>query len=70
MTAARCDERRLQIIQGDYVVDDPETVVTTLLGSCIAACMRDPVARVGGMNHFLLPDGRERDGAAAATAST
>ncbi|MBW8813131.1 MAG: chemotaxis protein CheD [Caulobacterales bacterium] len=29
--------------------------MTTILGSCVAACMRDPVARVGGMNHFLLP---------------
>ena len=31
------------------------SVVTTLLGSCVAACIRDPVAGVGGMNHFLLP---------------
>jgi chemotaxis protein CheD len=29
----------------------------TVLGSCIAACIYDPVARVGGMNHFMLPDG-------------
>lgn len=35
--------------------------MTTILGSCVAACMRDPLARVGGMNHFLLPgvDGDE-----------
>jgi chemotaxis protein methyltransferase CheR len=32
-------------------------VVRTLLGSCVAACLFDPVARVGGMNHFLLPEG-------------
>lgn len=31
--------------------------VTTILGSCIAVCLWDPVARVGGMNHFLLPKG-------------
>ncbi len=30
-------------------------VVSTLLGSCVAACLHDPVARVGGINHFLLP---------------
>ena len=30
-------------------------VLSTILGSCIAACMRDPVAGVGGINHFLLP---------------
>ncbi|MCW2247004.1 chemotaxis protein CheD [Azospirillum fermentarium] len=33
----------------------PDEMVTTVLGSCVAACVHDPVARVGGMNHFLLP---------------
>lgn len=32
-----------------------EEVMTTILGSCIATCMWDPVVGVGGMNHFLLP---------------
>lgn len=60
MTAHRRDERRIQIIQGDYVVvDNPDMVVATLLGSCVAACLRDPVAGIGGMNHFLVPDDRE-----------
>ena len=52
------------IVQGEcLVVDDPNAVISTILGSCVAACMRDPVAQVGGMNHFLLPgeDG-ERQG--------
>ncbi len=31
------------------------TVITTVLGSCVAVCLYDPVAKVGGMNHFLLP---------------
>jgi chemotaxis protein CheD len=30
-------------------------VLVTVLGSCVAACLRDPVAGVGGMNHFMLP---------------
>ena len=47
--------RRLSIIQGEHaVVAEPNTLITTLLGSCIAVCLQDPVARVGGMNHFLL----------------
>lgn len=53
--------RRISIIQGEHaVVGDPKTVVTTVLGSCVSVCLRDPVARVGGMNHFLLgePDCR------------
>lgn len=44
------------IVQGEYLVlEDPNAVVSTILGSCVAACMRDPMAGVGGMNHFLLP---------------
>jgi chemotaxis protein CheD len=49
-------QQRVHIIQGQYFVsDDPNVVLVTLLGSCVAACIRDPIARVGGMNHFLLP---------------
>ena len=56
-TAARA--KRMHVVQGEqFVTTDPEVVLTTLLGSCVAACMRDPVAGVGGMNHFLLPGGR------------
>ncbi len=52
---------RVHVVQGEqFVTDDPEAVLTTLLGSCVAACMRDPVAGVGGMNHFLLPGGRNQ----------
>jgi chemotaxis protein CheD len=48
--------KRVHIIQGEYkIANDPDVVLTTILGSCVAACLRDPVAGVGGMNHFLLP---------------
>mgnify|MGYP000256457851 CR=1 FL=1 len=51
------------VIQGEYrVSDDPGIVLTTILGSCVATCLCDPVARVGGINHFLLPDGNGGDG--------
>lgn len=57
-------EHRVHIIQGEYhVTDDPNVVLTTLLGSCVAACMRDPDLGIGGMNHFLLP-GQDSDEAA------
>jgi chemotaxis protein CheD len=47
---------RIHIIEGEFMVaDTPDVVLTTVLGSCVAACLYDPVARVGGMNHFLLP---------------
>jgi chemotaxis protein CheD len=46
------------------VTNDPGEVLTTILGSCVAACIRDPVSGIGGMNHFLLPDGKAGDRAA------
>lgn len=50
--------RRIHVIQGEYqVVSEPNVVLSTVLGSCVAACLRDPEAGVGGMNHFLLPGG-------------
>lgn len=56
MTLATSPETRVHIIQGEYfVTSDRNVMVTTLLGSCVAACIRDPLAGVGGMNHFLLP---------------
>ncbi len=44
------------IFQSEYhVTAAPGEVISTILGSCIAVCLRDPEAGVGGMNHFLLP---------------
>ncbi len=52
----------VHITQGQsYVTDSPEELLSTLLGSCIAACIRDVDERVGGMNHFLLPEGEGED---------
>ena len=60
MKSGQPGERRILLVQGEYhVSDDPDVVLTTLLGSCVAACIRDPDARVGGMNHFLLPGDSE-----------
>jgi len=47
--------KRINIIQGEIAVaDTPDTVISTLLGSCVAVCLHDGTARLGGMNHFLL----------------
>ena len=52
---------RKHVLEGEFhVSDDPDLVLTTVLGSCVAACLRDPVAGIGGMNHFLLPGDGER----------
>ena len=47
--------RRIVIDPGEYYVSRETEVISTLLGSCVAACLFDPVNRVFGMNHFLLP---------------
>ncbi len=49
-------ERKILVVQGEYHISTrPDVVLSTLLGSCVSVCLRDPVAGVGGMNHFLLP---------------
>jgi chemotaxis protein CheD len=45
----------VRIMAGEYFVTRESLGITTVLGSCVSACIRDPYARVGGMNHFLLP---------------
>ncbi len=47
----------VKVLPGEYYVTADDLVVMTVLGSCIAACIWDPRVRVGGMNHFMLPDG-------------
>jgi chemotaxis protein CheD len=44
-----------KIMPGEYYVTAGEELITTVLGSCVAACVRDRVFGVGGMNHFMLP---------------
>ena len=47
------------ILPGEFFVSADPMIVYTVLGSCISACIRDPIARVGGMNHFMLPEPKE-----------
>jgi chemotaxis protein CheD len=57
-------ERKVVLVQGEHKVSaDPHMSISTVLGSCVAACIYDPVRGVGGMNHFLLAD--ESNGGAA-----
>jgi chemotaxis protein CheD len=45
-----------RILPGEYFVTRNDEIIATVLGSCISACVRDPVLRIGGMNHFMLPE--------------
>jgi chemotaxis protein CheD len=54
--------RRVHVGQGErFVSGEADVMLSTILGSCVAACIRDPQAGVGGMNHFLLPAGGGAD---------
>ena len=50
--------QRITLRPGDHRATTDATVLSTLLGSCVAACLYDPSARVSGMNHFLLANRR------------
>lgn len=53
----------INVIQGEYAVSSkPGVAMSTILGSCIAACLYDKQAGVGGMNHFLLPEAAKGPG--------
>src|SRR4051812_3906256 len=52
-----------RILPGEFYVTTEDESITTVLGSCVSACIRDATAGVGGMNHFMLPEegGRDED---------
>ena len=54
-----------KLMPTQYLVVDDGTALVTVLGSCVAACVRDPLLQLGGMNHFMLPEGNVGDGAPA-----
>ena len=48
-----------KIRPGEFFVTRHGELISTTLGSCVAACVRNRITGVGGMNHFLLPDSFE-----------
>jgi chemotaxis protein CheD len=46
-----------KILPGEYYYTPKDMLIVTVLGSCVSACIRDRVTGLGGMNHFMLPDG-------------
>ena len=52
----------VKVLPGEYFVFDEDILITTTLGSCIAACLWDRERRIGGMNHFMLPEGTGSSG--------
>ncbi len=52
----------VKVLPGEYFVYHEDILIMTTLGSCIAACLWDRQAKVGGMNHFMLPEGAGESG--------
>lgn len=50
------DINSIKVLPGEYYATNNDIMITTLLGSCVSVCLYDPTAKVGGMNHFLLPE--------------
>jgi len=53
-TALGCWSAKIQ--PGEFYITSHAEAISTVLGSCISACIRDPQLRIGGMNHFMLPE--------------
>jgi chemotaxis protein CheD len=57
------ERHAVKILPGEYFVTNGDKLIVTVLGSCVAVCLRDKVNGIGGMNHFLLPnDGTNETG--------
>lgn len=63
--AERPDADHRVIFAGEVIASNNGLILETLLGSCIAVCLWDPIAGVGGMNHFILPDSTDSSKAPA-----
>ena len=56
-------ERYARVVQPGAWLVDSEKPMATLLGSCVAVCLFDPLLKIGGINHFMLPEmGRRKNG--------
>jgi len=59
----------VKILPGQYHASSGNGAISTVLGSCVSTCLWDPVQRIGGMNHFMLPgDGEAGTSPAAPSA--
>ncbi|MEP7068107.1 MAG: chemoreceptor glutamine deamidase CheD [Usitatibacter sp.] len=58
----------VRVLPGEYFATTRDMAIVTVLGSCVAACLRDRKNGIGGMNHFMLPRGRGEASPASASA--
>jgi chemotaxis protein CheD len=66
----RFDAMAIKVFPGEhYVTGEADEMLVTILGSCVTACIRDPLLGIGGMNHFMLPEAVGSGGWDSASAS-
>lgn len=58
----RLNVEAVKLLPGEYFVTNRDMVLSTVLGSCVSACIYDGQSGVGGMNHFMLPRGEDDQG--------
>ncbi len=58
----------VKVLPGEYFATTRDLAIVTVLGSCVAACLRDRKEGIGGMNHFMLPRGRDDASPASSSA--
>ena len=56
-----------KILPGEFYFTHKDMLIVTVLGSCVAACIRDRVTGIGGMNHFMLPYSGDADSPVSAS---
>ncbi len=56
-----------RVLPGEYYFTTGDMAILTVLGSCVSACVRDRLTGIGGMNHFMLPNGGDTDSPASAS---
>ncbi|MDM7862185.1 chemoreceptor glutamine deamidase CheD [Alteromonas sp. ASW11-36] len=52
-------QEAIKILPGEFYATREKGIIVTVLGSCVSVCLRDPVANICGLNHFLLPSGTD-----------
>ena len=52
----RYERHVIKLLPGEYYLALNQELLATVLGSCVSLCLFDPVLKIGGMNHFMLPD--------------
>lgn len=63
------DTQAAKVLPGEYYVTGKDMLIVTVLGSCVAACIRDTQSGIGGLNHFMLPDGGTDENNPASTSA-